>query len=130
MTGMVMQRIFSATTDSPDRLPVRWLFTGIILFILCLTLSFVSSAFEYTIPVASRPLVMLTMLMAASGAVYLTVAWNRQSLVSSSRKLLWWIIGVGLAMRLAMFFSLPMMEDDWYRYLWDGAVTAHGLNPF
>lgn len=125
-----MQQIFSAATGSPGQLPARWLYTGITLVILSLTLTFFSHAFEYTTPVAGRPIILLTVLLAASGAAYLAVAWHRQSLRSSGAKLFWWIVGVGLAMRLAMFFSLPMMEDDWYRYIWDGAVTAHGLNPF
>ena len=33
-------------------------------------------------------------------------------------------------MRLSMFTSIPILEDDFYRYLWDGAVTAHGINPY
>lgn len=40
------------------------------------------------------------------------------------------IVLVGLAMRGAMFLSLPVLEDDSYRYLWDGAVTAHGYDPY
>jgi len=26
--------------------------------------------------------------------------------------------------------STPVYEDDWNRYLWDGAVTAQGINPY
>jgi hypothetical protein len=29
-----------------------------------------------------------------------------------------------------MLFSAPILEDDYYRYLWDGAVTANGINPY
>ncbi len=41
-----------------------------------------------------------------------------------------WVILLGLFLRLAMFFSSPVLEDDYYRYLWDGAVTAHGFDPY
>jgi len=44
--------------------------------------------------------------------------------------ILWIILAAGLAMRLALFGSTPVLEDDWYRYLWDGGVTAHGYNPY
>lgn len=37
---------------------------------------------------------------------------------------------IGLVMRGSMFLSLPVMEDDSYRYLWDGAVTANGIDPY
>ena len=26
--------------------------------------------------------------------------------------------------------STPIYEDDWNRYLWDGAVTVEGYNPY
>jgi len=37
---------------------------------------------------------------------------------------------VGLLMRAILLVSVPALEDDFYRYLWDGGVTAHGLNPY
>ena len=37
---------------------------------------------------------------------------------------------VGLAMRAVWLNRPAPLEDDFYRYLWDGAVLAHGLNPF
>ena len=37
---------------------------------------------------------------------------------------------VGLCARLMMFMSTPILEDDWHRYLWDGAVVANGLDPY
>ena len=36
----------------------------------------------------------------------------------------------GLLFRATLFFSQPIQEDDFYRYLWDGAVVASGLNPY
>lgn len=38
------------------------------------------------------------------------------------------LLGVGF--RLVFFSSTPIYEDDWYRYLWDGAVVAAGINPY
>jgi len=32
--------------------------------------------------------------------------------------------------RVLLFFSNPIQEDDFYRYLWDGKVVASGLNPY
>lgn len=40
------------------------------------------------------------------------------------------IIAIGFAMRAIVMIAPPSLEDDFYRYLWDGAVTAHGLNPY
>lgn len=42
----------------------------------------------------------------------------------------WAIILSGLMVRIILILSQPVLEDDYYRYLWDGAVTAHGYNPY
>lgn len=36
----------------------------------------------------------------------------------------------GLLMRLVWFGAPAPLESDYYRYLWDGALVAHGLNPY
>ena len=36
----------------------------------------------------------------------------------------------GLAARLILIPSEPMLEDDYQRYLWEGGVVAAGLNPY
>jgi len=36
----------------------------------------------------------------------------------------------GLGLRLMFFDSTPVYENDFQRYLWDGAVTASGENPY
>jgi alpha-1,6-mannosyltransferase len=40
------------------------------------------------------------------------------------------IVFVGLVSRVILIPSTPVLEDDFYRYLWDGAVIANGINPF
>ena len=40
------------------------------------------------------------------------------------------IVLTGLISRVVLIPSTPVLEDDFYRYLWDGAVTANGINPF
>ncbi|MCG8510319.1 MAG: glycosyltransferase 87 family protein, partial [Rhodospirillales bacterium] len=40
------------------------------------------------------------------------------------------IIATGLLMRFAQFGATSVLEDDYYRYLWDGAVAANGYSPY
>ncbi len=40
------------------------------------------------------------------------------------------IIFTGLISRIILIPSTPVLEDDFYRYFWDGAVTANGINPY
>ena len=36
----------------------------------------------------------------------------------------------GLIFRLLFIFSTPTLSDDFYRFIWDGNLLAHGINPF
>lgn len=40
------------------------------------------------------------------------------------------LLRLGSLLRLSMIFSLPMLSDDFYRYVWDGRVLLAGTNPF
>ena len=42
----------------------------------------------------------------------------------------WAMVAFGLAFRLTLLPAQQIQEDDIYRYLWDGKVFAHGINPF
>ena len=36
----------------------------------------------------------------------------------------------GILFRIMLLFSLPNLSDDVYRFIWDGRLTANGINPF
>lgn len=35
----------------------------------------------------------------------------------------------GVLLRLLTLFSVPLMSDDYFRFLWDGAMILNGINP-
>lgn len=35
-----------------------------------------------------------------------------------------------LFLRLVFLFAIPSLTDDFWRYLWDGRLLSHGLNPY
>lgn len=39
-------------------------------------------------------------------------------------------IAIGLIFRAILLFSIPVLSDDFYRFIWDGRVLMNGLNPF
>lgn len=41
-----------------------------------------------------------------------------------------WLVGLGLALRVALVFAFPLLSDDLYRFLWDGHLINAGINPF
>ena len=40
------------------------------------------------------------------------------------------ILGIALALRLALLFEPPHLSSDVYRYVWDGRVQGAGINPY
>ncbi len=41
-----------------------------------------------------------------------------------------WLFPLGLLARGLTFFTLPLLSDDIYRFLWDGYLTNAGIHPF
>ncbi len=102
-----------------------------------LTLPF-SDVFGYDTRVVDMPLRSLFVALFALGAAFLMLPFLINQTVQVARDtpafpkgpLLGFIVIVGLLARLLMLGSAPLMEDDYQRYLWDGALSAHGHNPF
>ncbi|NNM87262.1 MAG: DUF2029 domain-containing protein [Phycisphaerae bacterium] len=44
--------------------------------------------------------------------------------------MLWWVIAVGVACRVALVVAPPVLATDANRYLWDGMVWLHGYDPW
>lgn len=63
------------------------------------------------------------------GLYFFIAVFNLKKL-KNSKLWFWLIIVVGLVSRIILIPSQPAIDDDYYRYLWDGAVTAHGYNPY
>ncbi|MEP5611517.1 MAG: glycosyltransferase 87 family protein [Cyclobacteriaceae bacterium] len=40
------------------------------------------------------------------------------------------LLGVGILVRLSLFFSMPSLSDDIYRFIWDGTLLSNGIHPF
>jgi hypothetical protein len=62
--------------------------------------------------------------------LYFFIAVFNIKMIKDKKAWLWIVISVGLFSRIILIPSQPVLEDDYYRYLWDGAVTANGYNPY
>ena len=85
--------------------------------------------FFYEIDFARAPIVFYVGLLLVAGLVYLPLRWLIPRL-APSRYLLVTLILIGLLSRMLLFDSNPILEIDYYRYLWDGAVVANGFSPY
>lgn len=107
-----------------------WLMAAGLMLVLCLLgVTLLSHRFVYGTEVRERPIVLMVGLLTAAGVAYVAGWWAVRR-TPCARHTLIWILVVGGVARGLFLFSTPICETDFYRYLWDGAVTAHGLNPY
>ncbi len=64
----------------------------------------------------------------------MTLAWGAffisAGMIRARRLGIFTIIVWGLVFRLPAFFTETLLEDDHYRFLWDGLMLANGENPY
>ena len=115
------------------RVLLSWLGLGLVGLALAQALGDQSHWFGYDFRVVEMPvLTFVTGAMVAGGVFCVAVLVVRRSLEAGvgGGPVLVLMLGFGLAFRLALLASQPVLEDDYQRYLWDGAMTAHGFNPY
>lgn len=89
----------------------------------------IADQFIYEVNLANAPIVAFVISQIAAGLIFLFLL-PLIPRVTSTRNLVILVVMTGLILRLCMFGSNAIMELDFYRYLWDGAVTASGFNPY
>ncbi|GAB4363990.1 MAG: hypothetical protein Kow0042_02240 [Calditrichia bacterium] len=92
-------------------------------------LLFISGQFAYEKPLIEKPVTSLVIVYSGVGFLFLLLL-RLIPRTKYSKGLGLWVVGVGFLMRLIVIPSTAILEDDFYRYLWDGAVVAHGMNPY
>lgn len=107
-----------------------WVIIGASLVLLCWAMSRISPKFDFGIvPKAHWPTGLMVFLYITAGVLFLAAMLLAESVRPT--RLAWaWMLAVGLLMRLAMFGSTPILETDYHRYFWDGAVLSHGMSPW
>lgn len=109
--------------NKPDRLLVL---CGTAVFLLLGAIARISP--ELTSGAFQRDLIpVFVSLLVAASAVYLAAVGSFRKNRACSLLL---IIIFGLGFRVLFLFSTPILENDYHRYFWDGAVSASGMNPY
>lgn len=80
-------------------------------------------------PTAIAEVLPLIVLLALPGALAL-LAVPRLTRLAPTPLAMAVMLGCGLLMRVVWLGAPAPLEDDFYRYLWDGAMLAHGLDPY
>ena len=111
-----------------------WGAIAVVLTSLFLALVAYRQRFAWTLPLGEIPALPLMTGMMLAGASFLLLGpllrLGTHLDGIAGRRLLGFIITVGLLLRLMMFATEPALEDDQQRYLWEGALVANGLSPY
>ena len=128
-------RLFSVSSETvPIKVMTGWALPGLLVASFGVLLTLLSSRFGYDFGVSEMPVIEMTAVLILAGFAYcffLPIHISRSRLDGHALRLaVACIVVAGLAARLALLASEPILEDDYQRYLWDGAVTANGHNPY
>ena len=104
---------------------IRHLVTLGVLMELCYGLLYAVDSLEGT----------LALFIVINAVVYLILAWavwrcSVQEPDIPRNVMLILIFSFGMLFRFTLVPHLPVGSDDIYRYLWDGRVATHGINPY
>jgi len=99
---------------------------GTVIFLLLLAIAKISPHLSSKTFEKDLIPVFVSLLIASSVVYFLSVRNLRQNRACS----LVLIILFGFGFRILFLFSTPILEDDFYRYFWDGAVLSSGINPY
>lgn len=99
------------------------------LVLLQISITRLSTSFSQDLPPLDRPITRFVVLQMSAGLVYLAALLlpHRQDNV---RTRLTFTLAVGFVLRAVAWPSQPILEDDFHRYLWDGATTFAGVSPY
>lgn len=88
-----------------------------------------TEGFFHDLPNARMPFGRFFMLYTISFAFYVLAVRRVGKLPASNRNVLTVLIGA-VVFRLVLVPSVPVHENDMYRYIWDGKVFTAGINPY
>ena len=102
---------------------------GLLSLALYLALWQISYQFNWGQGYRERPILMYLAIYFSLFGCYAGVValiWKH----SGDARLFWTMVVLGLLFRAVLLPAQQIQEDDVYRYLWDGKVFAHGVNPY
>jgi len=111
-----------------------WGFIGGLLAVFPVWLWLNGPRFDWERDLARIPGAELAAMMIAAGLVYLLlvplIGYTLDRGGAEARRAFRIVIVMGLGFRAVMMATTPALEDDFYRYLWEGALVANHISPY
>jgi alpha-1,6-mannosyltransferase len=91
--------------------------------------SFGTEGFLYDLPNSTMPFGRIFLLYTSAFILYLVVILKVSKLIPDRRNIMI-VLCSAVIFRLILLPSIPVHENDIYRYIWDGKVALSGINPY
>lgn len=98
--------------------------------LIFVVLFFLSGPFEYGAEQDRPVLLVVGLLILAAILAYFGVGFACRVPKAQHKKLQMLVFGLALSIRLVAMFTSPILEIDYYRYIWDGKVVCEGVSPY
>jgi hypothetical protein len=120
-----------ATPGREDRPALGWLIAvGGLSLVLYGAVAVLGFRFRYGEGHADRPILEVLALLGAATLGWLAALKGLLSRQAAGPGAIRVVLLFAVLYRLVLLPSQPIQEIDFYRYLWDGRVCLHGLNPY
>jgi len=103
---------------------------GLLLIGYAVFLNIISPNFTYAANPSLTEIIKYVFVRIFTGIIYVIAVISFIKNTHFKKKEIWFVILVGILSRIILVPTVPILEDDFNRYLWDGAVTASGYNPY
>ena len=115
-------------SDDPRSLS-RVALTGLAMMLMFGVIAMISAPFGYG-EATTKPILTVVGLLMLATAVSVWAIKIGMGVVGQQKQLVLLIVALGIGFRVVMLLTPPILEIDYYRYLWDGKVTAAGVSPY
>ena len=116
--------------QSSSKIPLLMVWAaGLLLVGLSGVLFWLAQSFPYG-EHPNRPIVTTVFVSWFASAVALGALFFALRVKSNLRSMIGFIVLIAIASRMILVFSNPILEVDFYRYLWDGIAANQGVTPY
>ncbi len=131
LVGGVSALLWGLLAGMTRGLPVPWLrrFEALTGGLWSGAIHRMGNGFSYDLPNDAMPTAAYLILQTVLFGLML-IAFTRLRRVPASRRDLGMVIGFAVLFRVLLIPAEMIHENDIYRYLWDGKVLRHGINPY
>ena len=102
---------------------------GLAMMLLLGVIAIIGDSFEHGQQIAKPTVAVVAMLLVATALSVWAIRLGLR-IADGAGQLLWLILCVGIGFRAVMLLTPPILEVDYYRYLWDGKVVQAGVSPY